>query len=70
MLMISQVGYCGIGIAIIWNYNRNFYFMVQYFTLYNTYTCLCAVINSKYEQYVSAGIIAIALAAQYFVRLF
>ena len=68
--MISQVGYCGIAIQIIWNYNTNFHFMMQYFTLYNTYTCLCAVINSKYEQYVSAGILAIALTAQYFVKWF
>jgi hypothetical protein len=69
VLVISQIAYLGIVVQIIWNYNHKFTLMLQYYTVYQIYTCLCAVLNSRYEQYISALILTIAIAVQYCVKV-
>lgn len=62
VLILSQIGYTCIIVQIVWNYNQKFLQILHVYSFYSTYVCLTAIINSKYESYISALIIVIAVA--------
>jgi hypothetical protein len=64
VLTLSQIGYTGIIIQTIWNYNHKFLQILNAYSVYSTYVCLTAIINSKFEAYISIFIIAMATAVQ------
>jgi hypothetical protein len=68
-LVVSQIGYSAVIVMTIWNYNHKFTMLVAGYNLIQTYVCLKAVVNSKFESYVACLIIGIALAVHYLLKL-
>ncbi len=64
LLILSQIGYCGIIVQVVWNYNPKFYVILEVYALYSTFVALTAMINSRWEKHISAGILGFALALQ------
>jgi len=50
-VIISQITFCGIIVEVIWSYNQyNFFFWLQIYSAYSSYTCLNAILHNKYER--------------------
>ncbi|MFO0116137.1 MAG: hypothetical protein ACK521_00440, partial [bacterium] len=69
-MIISQVVYIGIGIVIVWNYNLAFFKILKFYSLYSAFTCVRGIVNSRYELYISAIIVAVAYWTSLTMSLF
>lgn len=70
VLVLSQVVYLAVIIVIIWNYNAQFFQLLRFYSLYSAYQCIMGVVNSRYEHYVSAIIVALAYWVSLTMSLF
>ena len=64
-LIFSQIGFAGALVMIIWNYNKRFQMMVDFYNIYSSYICLVSIINSKHENKIAAVIVTISFLSKY-----
>ena len=63
----SHIGYFGVVIFQVWNYDEYFLLALQFYGLYSTYVCTSAVIRHQEREHIYALlIIVLALEVQYF----
>lgn len=65
VITISHIGYIGIMIAIIWNFNQTLIELMQMYNLYSNFICISAVLNSKIEKIISGFIVVLACLVSY-----
>jgi phosphate starvation-inducible membrane PsiE len=69
-LILSQMSTCGIVAMIIWSYDTKFYQILNGYSLYSSYVCVRAIINSKHESIISIIIVGMALLITQSSQLF
>ena len=62
VLIASQIGYLGVLLLIVWNYNDHFFILLQLRNLYAAFAFLVAVINAPQEKVLAGIILALATA--------
>lgn len=54
----------------MWNYNLKFFKILKFYSLYSAFTCVRGIVNSRYELYISAIIVAVAYWSNLTMTLF
>lgn len=61
--ILSNIGYLGICIEVIWNYQPLFFVIIKGYGLYSNFICISSILNTKFENLIAAAIIVGACIA-------
>ena len=63
--MISHIGYLGVTIEVIWNYQPLFFVIMRFYNLYSNYVCISSILNTHLEKPISIFIISTGCLVSY-----
>ncbi|CDW83564.1 UNKNOWN [Stylonychia lemnae] len=61
VILLSHVGYLGIFMEIIWNYNPVFFTVLDWYNIYSNFICISAILNNRLEKFIAITIIYISI---------
>eukprot|EP00347_Sterkiella_histriomuscorum_P000330 403376291 len=61
VIQISHIGYLGIFMEIIWNYNPIFYVVIEWYNIYSNFICISAILNNKFEKFIAIFMIYMSI---------
>jgi hypothetical protein len=58
VLMISHIGFLGVIIECIWNYQPLFFDLLRIYNLYSNFVCISSILNTRFENLIAFLIIS------------
>jgi hypothetical protein len=65
VIIVSHIGYLGVFIEVIWNYQPIFFIILRIYNFYSNFICISSVLNNKLENLFATIIIVIAYLASW-----
>ena len=70
LLLLESQLISGVGFVVlnVWRYNFNYFYFLKIYSIYSTFACLIAVLNTPNQKATAFGILAFAMVSEYVTK--